>query len=262
MLFAILSACPSLRATERTIQDGIYRFLNFLLYLMFLVAVLWLPQRGSGNQNPYSTLQTDIHKESLNAINKYHGAQGQDRKLDKVVKPNPMKPPVSNSLHEALPHITIGSVLIATEKLLGIQPFDGSKILIVAADEIYGFQGLIINKHIEWNSLLELEESFKILKEAPLSFGGPVMKTGMPLLSLTRSISINSSPEILPGVYFLDHQATISRIEELKSAANQLVIDHWFFLGYSSWNWNQLFNEMAEGAWNFSEDGMKHLIWP
>ncbi|KAK7372676.1 hypothetical protein VNO80_06063 [Phaseolus coccineus] len=30
--------------------------------------------------------------------------------------------------------------LIATEKLLGVHPFDGSKILIVAANEVTGFQ--------------------------------------------------------------------------------------------------------------------------
>ncbi|XP_054825779.1 uncharacterized protein LOC129323201 isoform X2 [Prosopis cineraria] len=224
--------------------------------------VLWLPPRGDRNQNLYSTVPTDVHKESLFANVKYHGAQGWDRNLDDVVKLNLLKPPVSDGLNDGLPQVMIGSVLIATEKLLGSQPFDGSKILIVAADEINGFQGLVINKHIKWSALPELGEGFEMLKEAPLSFGGPVVKSGMPFLSLTRNAFVNSLPEILPGVYFLDHLATISKIEEMKSVANQSMMDHWFFLGYSSWNWNQLFNEMAQGAWNLSKDGMKHLVWP
>ncbi|XP_028783756.1 uncharacterized protein LOC114739839 isoform X2 [Neltuma alba] len=224
--------------------------------------VLRLHPGGDRNKNLYSTLPTDVHQESLYVNVKYHGAQGWDRNLDNVAKLNLMKPSVSNGPDETLPPVMIGSVLIATEKLLGIQPFDGSKILIVAADQISGFQGVIINKHIEWSSLPELGGGFEILKEAPLSFGGPVVKSGMPFLSLTRNVSINSLPEILPGVYFLDHLATISKIEEMKSEAGQSIVDHWFFLGYASWNWNQLFNEMAQGAWNLSEDGMKHLVWP
>ncbi|KAK4264137.1 hypothetical protein QN277_029467 [Acacia crassicarpa] len=213
--------------------------------------VLRLPPRGDRNQNVYSTLAAVVHKESLH-----------DRNLDNVVKLNLMKPPVPNRPTEALPQVIIGSVLIATEKLLGIQPFDGSKILIVAADQISGFQGVIINKHIEWSSLPELGGGFEILKEAPLSFGGPVVKSGMPFLCLTRNVSVNSLPEILPGVYFLDHLATMSKIEEMKSEANQSIVDHWFFLGYSSWDWNQLFNEIAQGAWNLSEDGKRHWVWP
>lgn len=192
---------------------------------------------------------------------KYRGVPGPDRVLNQAVEPNMINLPVSNERVEILPHVVVGSVLIATEKLLGVQPFDGSKILIVAANQITGFQGLIINKHLNWSFLPKLEEDFKTLKEAPLSFGGPVVKTGMPLLTLTRIVSGNNLPEILPGVYFLDHIVTISKIEELKSA-NQPVDSYWFFFGYSNWEWNQLYHEIAEGAWNLSEDGVRHLQWP
>ncbi|KAK7264136.1 hypothetical protein RJT34_31740 [Clitoria ternatea] len=234
---------------------------NFHHLIRDKVAVLWLSERVAESQKSYDTLQTGIHVETLHTRNKYHGAPGQDRILDQVVSPNLMSSPVSNGLHETLPPVVIGSVLIATEKLLGIQPFDGSKILIVAADQITGFKGLIINKHIKWSILPKLEEGTENLKEAPLSLGGPVMKTGMPLLSLTRTVSGNNLPEILPGIYFLDHAATIRKIEELKSE-NLPVGDYWYFLGYSSWGWKQLYDEMAEGAWNLSEDAMRHLNWP
>lgn len=228
---------------------------------MVPVAVLWLSERVVRNQNLYGTLQTDVQEELLHTRNRYHGSPGQDIMPDQVVRPNLMNSPVSNGWRETLPHVAIGSVLIATEKLLGVQPFDGSKILIVAADQITGFQGLIINKHLQWSFLPKLEESLEKLKEAPLSLGGPVVKTGMLLLSLTRTVSRNYLPEILPGIYFLDHAATIRKIEELK-LANQPVADYWFFFGYSSWGWNQLFDEMADGAWNLSEDGTRHLHWP
>ncbi|CAJ1933809.1 unnamed protein product [Sphenostylis stenocarpa] len=228
---------------------------NFHNLIRDKVAVLWLSERAGKNQNLYDALQTDLNPESVESHNKYHGAPVHDRMLDQVVRPIPMSSTV------ALPHVVIGSVLIATEKLLGVHPFDGSKILIVAANQVTGFQGLILNKHIEWSFLPKLEEELEKLKEAPLSLGGPVMKTGMPLLSLTRTVSGNHLPEILPGIYFLDQVRTIRKIEELKSA-NQPVGDYWFFLGYSSWGWKQLYDEMAEGAWNLSEDATIHLNWP
>ncbi|XP_004505728.1 uncharacterized protein [Cicer arietinum] len=224
-------------------------------------AVLWRSEKLVRNQNLYGTLQTEVHEESLHTRNKYHRASDQDRILDQMVKPNMINLHVSNGRHETLPHVVVGSVLIATEKLSGAQPFGGSKIIIVAADQITGFQGLIINKHLKWSFLPKLEEDLEKLKEAPLSLGGPVVKTGMVLLSLTRTVSRNNLPEILPGIYFLDHVATIGTIQELKSA-NQQVADYWFFFGYSSWEWKQLYNEIAEGAWNLSEDGVSHLQWP
>ncbi|XP_047157124.1 uncharacterized protein LOC124827974 isoform X2 [Vigna umbellata] len=222
--------------------------------------VLWLSEREGKNKNLYDALLTDFNPEPLQSHSKYHGAQGHDL-LDQVVRPSPVSSPVTNGLHEALPHVVIGSVLISTEKLLGVHPFDGSKILIVAANEVTGFQGLILNKHIQWSLLPKLEEELEKLKEAPLSLGGPVMETGMPLLSLTRTLFGNHLPEILPGIYLLDQVTTIRKIEELKST-NEPVGDYWFFLGYSSWGWKQLYDEMAEGAWNLSEDATRHLNWP
>ncbi|KAI5443515.1 hypothetical protein KIW84_012237 [Lathyrus oleraceus] len=111
--------------------------------------VLWLSERVVKNQNLRGTLQTVVHEESLQMRPKYRGVPGPDRVLNQAVEPNMINLPVSsNERVEILPHVVVGSVLIATEKLLGVQPFDGSKILIVAANQIAGFQGLIINKHL------------------------------------------------------------------------------------------------------------------
>lgn len=153
-----------------------------------------------------------------------------------------------------------GSILIATKEL-SVEPFDKSKILIVKADQNGGFEGLIFNKNIRWDALDKLEEGLEILTEAPLSFGGPVMKYGMPLVALTKSVARDQYPEILPGIFFLNQSATIQEIEGLKSG-NRSISDYWFFLGYSSWGWEQMFDEIAEGAWDVSDDSFTHFGWP
>ncbi|KAG9131701.1 hypothetical protein Leryth_009446 [Lithospermum erythrorhizon] len=165
------------------------------------------------------------------------------------------------SSHETNSQVIVGSMLVATEKLVDEHPFDESKILIVKADQSTGYQGLIVNKHINWDSLEDLEEALKVLTEAPLSFGGPVMRQGMPLVALTRHQSKDDYLEVLPTVYFLHQRATLDLLDEFK-AGNQSVHDYWFFLGFSRWGWQQLFSEIAEGAWNVAKGGIELLDWP
>ncbi|KAL2545650.1 hypothetical protein Fot_14883 [Forsythia ovata] len=155
------------------------------------------------------------------------------------------------------PQVVAGCILTATENLLDVHPFDESKILIVKVDQSTGFQGLITNKHISWDSI---EEGSEMLKEAPLSFGGPLVRQGMPLVTLSRKFTKDESIEVLPGIYFLDQLATVHLINEIR-VGNQSVHDYWFFLGYSSWGWDQLFHEIAQGAWNVSEGNLEELVW-
>ncbi|KAM3705711.1 hypothetical protein ACJW31_03G100200 [Castanea mollissima] len=225
--------------------------------------IIWnVAKRGGRNQNPFKEASpTEIHDEISTSKYKSHEVLSKDRELERVGEYNQIKSHTSKDLHKSAPHVVAGSVLVATEKLLGVQPFDKSVILIVKADQINGFQGLIINKHIRWESLHELEERFEKLKEAPLSFGGPLMIRGMPLVSITRSATKDQYPEVLPGVYFVDQVATIHEIKEFKSD-DQSIADFWFFVGYSSWGWEQLFGEIAEGAWNVTDDGIQLLHWP
>ncbi|KAM3753509.1 hypothetical protein ACB098_03G099200 [Castanea mollissima] len=225
--------------------------------------IIWnVAKRGGRNQNPFKEASpTEIHDEISTSKYKSHEVLSKDRELERVGEYNQIKSHASKDLHKSAPHVVAGSVLVATEKLLGVQPFDKSVILIVKADQINGFQGLIINKHIRWESLHELEERFDMLKEAPLSFGGPLMIRGMPLVSITRSATKDQYPEVLPGVYFVDQVATIHEIKEFKSD-DQSIADFWFFVGYSSWGWEQLFGEIAEGAWNVTDDGIQLLHWP
>lgn len=164
---------------------------------------------------------------------------------------------------EAAPDVVVGSILVATEKLVGAYPFGGSMILILKAERETGFQGVIFNKHISWDSLGEMEEGSEVLREAQLSLGGPLAMRGFPLTALTRRSIKKQLVEVLPGIYFVDQLGTVAVIDELKSGATQSVTDYWFFLGYASWGWDQLFDEIAEGAWTVSRDDSAELLeWP
>lgn len=123
------------------------------------------------------------------------------------------------------------------------------------------FQGLIFNKLISWDYITGLEEGLESLKNAPLSYGGPVMTHGLPLVSLTRQSFKNEHPEILPDIYFLDQLATIDLIQNLK-LRNRSMTDYWFFVGYAAWGWNQLFDEIADGSWNIVNGTVQQLDWP
>ncbi|KAL3830652.1 hypothetical protein ACJIZ3_019454 [Penstemon smallii] len=204
----------------------------------------FIQDQNSGNEDPK---RRNLHHEVLL----------KDRLQSETVKYDQMTSQFPVSTLE----LFAGCFLIATEKLLDVHPFDESKILILRVDQGTGFQGLIINKHISWDSLEEIEEGFELLKDAPLSFGGPVMRRGMPLVALTHKYIEGQSQEVLPNIYFVDHLATRSLLEEIR-AGNQSVHDYWFFLGYSSWGWDQLFLEIAQGAWNVSQDNSEQLNWP
>ncbi|KAJ8544654.1 hypothetical protein K7X08_003317 [Anisodus acutangulus] len=172
---------------------------------------------------------------------------------------NQIRAPLSSSA-KAAPHVIVGSILVATDKLLNVHPFDGSKVLIVKVDQSTGYQGLIVNKHISWDSLDELEVGVELLKEAPLSFGGPVMKRGMPFVAFSRKYIVNQFMEVLPNVFYHDQRATLGIIEELR-LGNQSIHDLWFFWGFSSWGWGQLFDVIAEGAWIVRNHDEEQIDW-
>ncbi|KAK9115597.1 hypothetical protein Sjap_014544 [Stephania japonica] len=163
------------------------------------------------------------------------------------------------------PQVAVGTVLVATDKLLNAPPFDKALILIVQVNPTTGFQGLIINKHISWDNFKGLGkgvEGVEQVKQAPFSFGGPVALQELPLVSLSRrSIPKDSYVEVITNVYFLDQFATVKEMEDIRVGV-QSADDYWFFLGYSGWGWDQLFAEIAEGAWRVSEDSHTLFHWP
>ncbi|XP_030526751.1 uncharacterized protein LOC115738296 isoform X2 [Rhodamnia argentea] len=223
--------------------------------------ILWTPPaKHDMGQKSFSTTSNVAHEESLTGKDQLQDFLLQNKATDRTVKYSWTELPKSNDPDGAASRVVVGSILVATEKLLGMHPFDNSLILIVKANQITGFQGLIINKPISWDFLHELEEWSEFLKEAPLSLGGPLVNRGLPLVSFTR-VDKNQYLEILPGMRFIDQLETVREINELR-AGNGSVTDYWFFLGYASWGWDQLFDEIDKGAWNIKEDAMKEFTWP
>ncbi|XP_022763966.1 LOW QUALITY PROTEIN: uncharacterized protein LOC111309235 [Durio zibethinus] len=227
--------------------------------------ILLTTAEGGGGIKVYSWIHLELRPmRKVHLQDKFHEVILKNQNPKRVAKYNGGKSrsPISTGTrsHKATSKVVVGSILMATDKLLSVIAFDKSRIIIVKAEEDTGFLGLIFNKQIRWDNLDELEEGFEFLKEAPLSFGGPVLRRGMPFVALTRRVSENQYLEVLPGIYFLDQLATVANIEELK-AGNQSINDYWFFFGYTSWGWHQLFDEIGEGAWTISNDN-KSLDWP
>lgn len=225
--------------------------------------ILWTKaSRGIRDDNLHKDASQVADDEELtSAKDKYHEVLLKDRGQRIKVRDNQIRPLRLNGSHETSPQMVAGSILVATDKLLNLNPFDGSKILIVNVNRSTGFQGLIINKHISWDSLGKLDEGLELLKVARLSLGGPVILREMPLIALTRKFVKDHCVGVLPDVYFLDQWATLNIIEGLK-VGNYTISDYWFFLGYSSWDWDQLFDEIADGSWKISNGDAEQLNWP
>lgn len=169
-------------------------------------------------------------------------------------------PSTSNNLHNERYNVVAGSVLAATDMLLHAAPFGNSIILIVAADTIQGFQGIIINMRTRWDIFKQLDPQLEPLKKAPIFYGGPVRTDGFPLVSLARK-AMKDYVEVTSGIYYGNPLATRSAIERIRSG-DLSAYDFWFFVGYSSWAWNQLFDELAAGAWHLRESTTGILDWP
>ncbi|KAL9679117.1 hypothetical protein QQ045_016972 [Rhodiola kirilowii] len=248
--------------------SGIIRFLadrgSYSTHLVGEKGILWT--KGDSKENDLEVFDgsTSLYPqlEIFNKPNEPFEVRLLSSSSKHTVKWDWIQPEISEVTLQPSHKVTVGSVLVATAKLLEAYPFDQSKILIVKADENAGYQGLILNKHINWNSFQELTEGSEMLTLAPLSLGGPVIAHENPLVALARKHIKNDYPEVVPGVYFLDQSATALEIGEIKSGNKLNVSDYWFFLGYSSWGWEQLHNEIAEKAWKVTDDISTQFQWP
>ncbi|RID63204.1 hypothetical protein BRARA_E02226, partial [Brassica rapa] len=174
---------------------------------------------------------------------------------------SPQSPPM-HSVKPAVPKVKIGTILVATERLGDSPPFSNSKILILKASRESGFMGVIFNKRLRWSSFPDLDggQTAELLKDTILSLGGPVMDPEKPLLALSREGDPSTDLELSPGVYFLDHESVARRIQELKSR-DVKPSDYWFFVGYSSWSYEQLFDEIGLGVWDVDNNQLD-FAWP
>ncbi|XP_018492604.1 uncharacterized protein LOC108862844 isoform X4 [Raphanus sativus] len=179
---------------------------------------------------------------------------------DQAVKSQ--SPPTHSVNKPADPKVKVGTILVATERLGDSPPFAKSKILILKAGRESGFMGVIFNKRLRWTSFPDLDggETAELLKDTILSLGGPVMDPEKPLLALSREGDPSTDLELSPGVYFLDHESVALRIQELKSR-DVNPSDYWFFVGYSSWSYEQLFDEIGLGVWDVDNNQLD-FAWP
>jgi len=185
--------------------------------LYYDLGILWTEaEQGAWNEKPFKDPSKPVIHEDISLPKENN---------EILLKDRPHPPTLDTSNNNIAPHtpfestksiqeILPGSILVATQKLQSIYPFSKSKILIVNVNTTTGFQGLIINKRISWDTITKLDEGLDSLKEAPLSYGGPVIARELPLVSLTREPSgHNEHPQVLPDVYFLDQWATIDVIQ-------------------------------------------------
>ncbi|MQL98162.1 hypothetical protein Taro_030863 [Colocasia esculenta] len=214
-------------------------------------------RRGSGEASN-DVFPAKVHEETPLTEDDEHSDLPSD--LPKVRQNKQQPVDLHPLIGEGGERVAVGSVLTATDKLLNASPFDKSSILIVKADRNEGFQGLILNKHIGWDVFEKLHESLLPLREAPLSYGGPVRINDLPLLSLTRKLTDGYS-KVASNIYLGDPLAT-ARVIERVGGHNTSAGDFWFFLGFSSWGWGQLFDELAEGAWQLGVLSAEHFDWP
>ena len=93
--------------------------------MSILLGIIWnVAKRGGGNQNPFKEASpTEIREEISTSKYKSHEVPLKDRELERVGEYNQIKSHTSKDLHERAPHVVAGSILVATEKLLGGQPF-------------------------------------------------------------------------------------------------------------------------------------------
>ncbi|KAF2547652.1 hypothetical protein F2Q70_00022894 [Brassica cretica] len=77
---------------------------------------------------------------------------------------------------------------------------------------------------------------------------------------LLSKIIKSLSKQFIVGVYFLDHESVARRIQELKSR-DVKPSDYWFFVGYSSWSYEQLFDEIGLGVWDVDNNQLD-FAWP
>ncbi|KAJ4777430.1 UPF0301 protein [Rhynchospora pubera] len=203
--------------------------------------------RGTLWTQPRETIQDRSELQDVSSAIKEHRIGQSDLEIGvPTVKPD-------NSRY----NIEVGYSLSANDHLT--DPFDNSTILIVSADPEAGFKGLIINKPMNWN-IFKPDALIDSVKAAPISYGGPVAIQGFPLVSLTNKVT-DGYVKVIDGVYFGDTIATNMVFKRIHNGT-EAVDGFWFFFGFSSWLYEQLFNELDQGAWQLSESTVERLDWP
>ena len=145
-----------------------------------------------------------------------------------------------------------GKILIS-EPFLRDATFGRSVILLVDhTDE--GSMGLVINKQLPL-LLNDIIMEFKYLDEIPLYKGGPVATDT--LFYLHTLAEVPGSISISKGLYL---NGDFDEIKKYILQGNEINEHIRFFLGYSGWESDQLYNEIKENTWLVSEEEKSYLM--
>jgi len=145
--------------------------------------------------------------------------------------------------------------LLISEPFLNDFYFEKSVVLIAKHDENGSF-GFIINKPIEVKAYDILKEFADF--EPKIYLGGPV-KTDTIYAIHSLGKTIPNSKKITTNLYWADNvEAIFELIACKKISANDVC----FYIGYSSWNTNQLNDELEEKSWIVMNSSIDYIYNP
>ncbi|KAL5993286.1 hypothetical protein ACLOJK_014210 [Asimina triloba] len=146
-----------------------------------------------------------------------------------------------------------GCILVATEKLDGVRPFERTVVLLLKSgnkDPREGPFGVILNrplhkkiKHMK-PSNLDLATTFA---ECSLHFGGP-LDASMFLLKTRENSPLMGFEQVIPGLSFGARNSLDDAAELVKKGVLRPQ-DFRFFVGYSGWQLDQLRDEIESDYW-------------
>jgi putative transcriptional regulator len=134
-----------------------------------------------------------------------------------------------------------GRLLIAEPSIIGDISFNRSVILL-AEHTNSGSIGFILNKPLDF-SLKDLLPELN--KDFILYNGGPVEQDNLYFIHKVPKL-IPNSVEISEGIYWAGDFDTVCNLINLGEISEN---DIRFFLGYSGWDTNQLFEELNHHSW-------------
>lgn len=145
-----------------------------------------------------------------------------------------------------------GHLLIAEPSIIGDISFNRSVILLAEHTDS-GSIGFILNKPLEFSLkdlVPELDFDFKVYN------GGPVEQDNLYFIHKAPDL-IPNSVEISEGIYWGGDFLTVCKLINESQITPK---DIRFFLGYSGWEPNQLFNELHENSWIVIKNESKNAI--
>lgn len=145
-----------------------------------------------------------------------------------------------------------GKILIS-EPFLDDATFGRSVILLVDHTN-EGSMGLIINKQLPM-MLNEVINEFKYLDDIPLFKGGPIGTDTLFYLHTLPKV-----PGALPIFKDLYLNGDFNAIKKYILQGNAIEGHIRFFLGYSGWESDQLYEEIKENTWIISKEEKDYLM--